>query len=311
MTSISSSFTATGVSASIYIRPFSRLDFTISDTFVGTVILQRQAGGSGWLTEKTFTGAIDSNLSTLGNAETYRWICTSYTSGTIAYTLADSTAEVLDGGQAEWKAADGTVVFKITEAGVELNGTAAGFSVDSVDDGAITLAKMADLAQDKFIVRTTASTGVPQTATVTAAARTVLDDTTVGAMVTTLGAASLSAANTFAGIQTFSAAVRPTTVALTDAATIAVDAAIGNNFSVTLGGNRVFGAPTNEAVGQVINIEIVQDGSTRIPTFNAVYKFTTSIPVPTFSTASGKRDIISFKCVAASTWRVLATNVDD
>jgi len=59
-----------------------------------------------------------------------------------------------------------------------------------VDDGAITLPKMADLAQDAFIVRTTASTGVPQTATCTAAARTVLDDTTVAAMVDTLGGAT-------------------------------------------------------------------------------------------------------------------------
>jgi hypothetical protein len=49
---------------------------------------------------------------------------------------------------------------------------------------------MANLAQDQFIVRTTASTGVPQTATVTAAARTVLDDATVGDMRTTLSAAA-------------------------------------------------------------------------------------------------------------------------
>jgi hypothetical protein len=49
---------------------------------------------------------------------------------------------------------------------------------------------MANLAQDQFIGRTTASTGVPQTATITAAARTVLDDGTVSAMVDTLGGAS-------------------------------------------------------------------------------------------------------------------------
>jgi hypothetical protein len=54
-------------------------------------------------------------------------------------------------------------------------------------DGSITLAKMANLAQDQFIGRVTASTGVPQTATITAAARTVLDDTTTAAMLTTLG----------------------------------------------------------------------------------------------------------------------------
>jgi len=53
----------------------------------------------------------------------------------------------------------------------------------------VTLAKMANLAQDQFIGRTTASTGVPETATITAAARTLLDDTTVLAMQQTLGIA--------------------------------------------------------------------------------------------------------------------------
>ena len=65
-----------------------------------------------------------------------------------------------------------------------------GLPTGGIVDAAVTLAKMADLAQDQFIGRTTASTGVPQTATITAAARTVLDDTTVGAMVDTLGGAS-------------------------------------------------------------------------------------------------------------------------
>lgn len=60
----------------------------------------------------------------------------------------------------------------------------------TIQPGVVTLAKMADLAQDQFIVRTTASTGVPQTATVTTAARTVLDDATVAAMVDTLGGAA-------------------------------------------------------------------------------------------------------------------------
>lgn len=56
-----------------------------------------------------------------------------------------------------------------------------------IADAQVTLAKMANLAQDQFIGRVTASTGVPETATITAAARTVLDDTTVSAMVDTLG----------------------------------------------------------------------------------------------------------------------------
>lgn len=59
-----------------------------------------------------------------------------------------------------------------------------------IADANVTLAKLANLAQDQFIGRVTASTGVPETATITAAARTVLDDTTVAAMVDTLGGAS-------------------------------------------------------------------------------------------------------------------------
>lgn len=66
----------------------------------------------------------------------------------------------------------------------------AGSNATTIASAAVTLAKMANLAQDQFIGRTTASTGVPETATITAAARTVLDDTTVSAMVDTLGGAA-------------------------------------------------------------------------------------------------------------------------
>jgi hypothetical protein len=70
------------------------------------------------------------------------------------------------------------------------SGDVTGDTALTISDAAVTLAKMANLAQDQFIGRTTASTGVPQTATITAAARTVLDDTTVSAMIDTLGGAS-------------------------------------------------------------------------------------------------------------------------
>jgi hypothetical protein len=75
------------------------------------------------------------------------------------------------------------------DTSITVGGTAADPTVIVATAG-VTLAKMADLAQDQFIVRTTASTGVPQTATCTAAARTVLDDTTTDAMLTTLGGAA-------------------------------------------------------------------------------------------------------------------------
>jgi uncharacterized ParB-like nuclease family protein len=70
---------------------------------------------------------------------------------------------------------------------ITISGTS---TVMTIDPGAVTLAKMANLAQDQFIGRVSASTGVPETTTITAAARTVLDDTTVAAMVNTLGGAA-------------------------------------------------------------------------------------------------------------------------
>jgi len=72
----------------------------------------------------------------------------------------------------------------------DVTGSGTGSFAATIANSAVTLAKMANLAQDQFIGRTTASTGVPETATITAAARTVLDDTTVAAMVDTLGGAA-------------------------------------------------------------------------------------------------------------------------
>lgn len=86
----------------------------------------------------------------------------------------------------------GTVDSVVAGSGIDVDATDPANPVVSVGTGEVTLAMMANLAQDQFIVRTTASTGVPETATCTAAARTVLDDTTVAAMVDTLGGASSS-----------------------------------------------------------------------------------------------------------------------
>ena len=50
-------------------------------------------------------------------------------------------------------------------------------------------------------------------------------------------------------------------VALTDAATIAVDFDTGQNFTVTLAGNRALGNPTNVTAGQTGSIFVTQDGT--------------------------------------------------
>lgn len=50
-------------------------------------------------------------------------------------------------------------------------------------------------------------------------------------------------------------------VALTDAATIAVDASLGRIFRVTLAGNRTLGVPTNPEDGYEIDFEVTQDAT--------------------------------------------------
>ena len=50
----------------------------------------------------------------------------------------------------------------------------------------------------------------------------------------------------------------PAVVILADAATIAVDASLGNDFRVTIAGNRTMGNPANPADGQKITFQVTQ-----------------------------------------------------
>lgn len=84
-------------------------------------------------------------------------------------------------------------------------------------------------------------------------------------------------------------------VVLTDAATIAVDASLGNVYTVTLGGNRTLGAPTNPTNGQKIVIRVRQDATgSRTLAFNAIYRFGIDITSFTASTGANKTDYLGF-----------------
>lgn len=90
----------------------------------------------------------------------------------------------------------------------------------------------------------------------------------------------------------------PKVVALTDAATIATNAALGNYFTVTITDNRAFGVPTNPTDGQVITFEIKQDGTgSRIPTWSSSaggFSFG-AVSAPTLSTTAAKVDLVGFR----------------
>lgn len=101
-----------------------------------------------------------------------------------------------------------------------------------------------------------------------------------------LGFASLLAPNVFSGLQSVPF------VALTDAASIAVNAALGNNFRVVLGGNRTLANPTNLADGAVINIRVKQDATGgRTLSYGSMWKWPGG-SAPTLSTAANAIDFI-------------------
>lgn len=88
-------------------------------------------------------------------------------------------------------------------------------------------------------------------------------------------------------------------VALTDAATIAVDLATGFNFSVTIGGNRTLGNPTNTKVGQSGVISVTASGATRTINVSSNWKKTSAIAFP-ISIASGQTCYISYFVVSST-----------
>ena len=99
--------------------------------------------------------------------------------------------------------------------------------------------------------------------------------------------------------------------ALTDASTIATDAALGNYFRVTLnvaGATRLLGNPTNPTDGQKIMWELIQDGSgNRALTLDTKFVLGTDITAVTLSTAINKRDFLgAVYNSTADRWYVIA-----
>jgi len=111
---------------------------------------------------------------------------------------------------------------------------------------------------------------------------------------------SLSGSNTLSGTNTFSGTMSATGNAymaidtLTDASTIAVDMSVGNNFSVTLGGNRTLGNPTNLTAGQSGIIFITQDGTgSRTLAYSSYWDFPNAT-APTLTTTASAVDVLVY-----------------
>jgi hypothetical protein len=86
----------------------------------------------------------------------------------------------------------------------------------------------------------------------------------------------------------------PAIVTLVDAPSITVNAALGNDFRVTLGGNRILANPTGSVDGQRITFTIRQGmGAPHRVTWSSQYKFGAA-GAPVLSTTAGSAEVIGF-----------------
>jgi len=124
----------------------------------------------------------------------------------------------------------------------------------------------------------------------------------------TIGDAQISQDGTTGAI-TVLKALAPTVTALTDGANIATDASLGNDFRVTVAGDRTLSAPTNPKDGQVASWRIKASGANRtltLDTGSGGFKFGSDITQIT-ATVQDKADFILAKYILADTrWEVLA-----
>ena len=107
--------------------------------------------------------------------------------------------------------------------------------------------------------------------------------------------------------QTWTGAQRGAISGLTDASTIAVPFAVGNNFSVTLAGNRTLGQPSDQVAGQSGSIFVTQDGTgSRTLAYHADRKWAGG-SAPTLSTAANAVDRIDYIIAAANKVHAVAS----
>ena len=112
---------------------------------------------------------------------------------------------------------------------------------------------------------------------------------------------SFTSAVRMEGTVSISGAVKSFITTLTDAASIAIDFNDGNQFLVTLGGNRTLAAPSNATAGQTGSIYVIQDGTGgRTLSYNTVYKFVSGV-APTATSTTSAVDQLVYSARSATT----------
>ena len=94
--------------------------------------------------------------------------------------------------------------------------------------------------------------------------------------------------------QSFTKAQRGSIVTLTDGATVTPDFSLGNNFTLTLAGNRTLANPTNLTAGQSGVILLLQDSTgSRTLSFGSYWKFPGGT-APTLTTTASAVDLLVY-----------------
>ena len=165
---------------------------------------------------------------------------------------------------------------------------------------------------------TAAQLNVMASVTSTAAELNVLDGIPAGLTSTELGYSDgvTSAIQTQLGTkgdasldtaQNWTKGQRGEITALTDGATITIDMADSNNFSVTLGGNRTFANPSNDTAGQSGSIFITQDGTgSRTASWGTDWEFAGGT-APTLTTTAAASDRIDYVIRSGTSIQAVAT----
>lgn len=119
-----------------------------------------------------------------------------------------------------------------------------------------------------------------------------------------------TASPTFTGTATFAKMVQtPVTLTYVSAGTTLVDASLGNTFRLTLtGATTKLGNPSNSTDGQMILVEVIQDGTgSRLLTYDTNFAFGTLVTSPVLTTTLSKTDFIGFMYNStAGKWRCIA-----